>query len=185
MSALRNMPGSRLTLACVCAALLGGCETSKPGKGDVYYAVSAKQAQVYRFGPAQPTGADALLTQGQRVIMLRQEFGYSRVMTEDGLTGYVANDFIAPAPPPEKPRAFPGSLAWGNLAPLPSTGTGMPGVSSANRAILQGTPLFGGDELPALPDAETRPTFRTGKPRPGFRFNVREPTAPPADAPPQ
>lgn len=188
MSALRKIPGLRLTLVCVCAALFGGCATSKPGKGDVYYAVSAKQAQVYRFGPAQPTGADALLKQGQRVVMLRQEFGYSRVMTDDGMTGYIANDLIAPAPPPEKPRASPGSpgsLAWGNLPPLPSRGTSVPGVSSANRAILQGTPLFGGDELPPLPDSGARPNFRIGKPRPGFRINVREPTAPPAENPQQ
>jgi hypothetical protein len=179
------MPGIRLTLACVCAALFIGCETSKPGKGDVYYAVSAKQAQVYRFGPAQPTGADALLKQGQRVIMLRQEFGYSRVMTEDGLTGYIANDLIAPAPPPEKPKVFPGSLAWGNLPPLPSRGTGVPGVSSANRAVLQNAPLFGGDELPPLPDSGTRPNFRIGTPRPGFRFKVRAPNATPAENPPK
>jgi hypothetical protein len=179
----RTTPGLRLTLACVCAALFAGCEASGPGKGDLYFAVSAKQAQVYRFGPAQPTGADALLKQGQRVIMLRQEFGYSRVMTEDGLTGYIANDLIAPAPPPERPRTFPGSLAWGNLPPLPSRGTSMPGVSSANRAILQNAPLFGGDELPPLPDADPRPNFRTGQPRPGFRFNVRAPNAPTPENP--
>ena len=174
-----------MALACICAAIFGGCATSQPGKVSVYYAVSAKLAQVYRFGPAQPTGADALLTQGQRVIMLRQEFGYSRVMTEDGMTGYVANDLIAPAPPPEKPRTFPGSLAWGNLPPLPARGTGIPGVSSANRAILQGGPLFGGDELPPLPDADGRYGARNQKPRPGFRFNVRALSAPPAEKAPQ
>ncbi len=185
MNSFSTPPGLRLALAGACAALLMGCESTTPAKGHAYYAVSAKQAQVYRFGPAQPTGADALLRQGQRVIMLRQEFGYSRVMTDDGLTGYVANDLIAPAPPPEKPRTSPGILAWGNLPPLPSRGTAMPGVSSANRAILQGTPLFGGDELPPLPDAGERPNFRTGKPRPGFRINVRGPSAPPAENPPQ
>lgn len=185
MSALRKISGLCMALACFGAALLGGCAASGPGKGDGYFAVSAKQAQVYRFGPAQPTGADALLKQGQRVIMLRQEFGYSRVMTEDGMTGYIANDLIAPAPPPEKPRTLPGNLAWANLPPLPSRGTGMPGVSSANRAILQNAPLFGGDELPPLPDAGSRPNFRTPKPRPGFRFNVHAPTAPAAENPPQ
>lgn len=159
-----------MALAGVCAALLIGCATSTPGKGNAYYAVSANQAQVYRFGPAQPTGADALLKQGQRVIMLRQEYGYSRVMTEDGMTGYIANDFIAPAPPPEKPRAFPGNYTM-NLPPLPSRGTSMPGVSSANRAILQNDPLFGG-KLPPLPNVDTRP---------GFRFKVQAPTVPPAE----
>ncbi|MEO6787029.1 MAG: hypothetical protein ABI318_12925 [Chthoniobacteraceae bacterium] len=172
------MPGLRLLLGCFGLMLIGGCAAaSKPGKGNVYYAVSAKVAQVYRFGPAQPTGADALLKQGQRVIMLRQEFGYSRVMTEDGMTGYIANDLIAPAPPPEKPRTFPGGLAWANLPPLPSRGTSVPGVSSANRAILESGPLFGEDKLPPLPDADGR----NQKKQPGFRFNVRAPSAPGTD----
>lgn len=184
MSVLWKIPGLRVAVACVGAALCFGCAGSKPVNGDGYFAVSAKLAQVYRFGPAQPTGADALLKQGQRVMMLRQEFGYSRVMTEDGMTGYVANDLIAPAPPPEKRRTSPGIFAM-NLPPLPSRGTSVPGVSSANRAILQSAPLFGGDELPPLPDAGSSPNFRTSKPRPGFRFNVRAPTGPPAENPPQ
>lgn len=173
------MQGLRRTLACLGMALFAGCAASKPGKGDMYYAVSAKLAQVYRFGPSQPTGADALLKQGQRIIMLRQEYGYSRVMTEDGMTGYIANDLIAPAPPPAKPRSSPGSLAWTNLPPLPSRGTGMPGVSSANRAILQSGPLFGDDQLPPLPDGDARGQ----KKRPGFRFNVHAPSAPGTEKP--
>ncbi len=187
MSVLRKIPGLlcglHFALVCVAAALFGGCAASRPGKGDTYYAVSAKLAQVYRFGPSQPTGADALLKQGQRITMLRQEYGYSRVMTEDGLTGYIANDLIAPAPPPEKPRAIPSSaLAWANLPPLPSRGTGIPGVSSANRAILQSAPLFGDDRLPPLPDADGRPQ----KKLPGFRFNVHGPTvSPPSTEKPQ
>ena len=83
------MPGLRWVLACVIACAvalaLSSCATSKPAKGNVYYAVSAKLAQVYRFGPSQPTGADALLKQGQRIVMLRQEYGFSRVMTDDGM----------------------------------------------------------------------------------------------------
>ena len=172
------MRGFHSAISFAAALALSACAGSKPQKDNLYYAVSAKMAQVYRFGPAQPTGADALLKQGQRVIMLRQEFGYSRVMTEDGMTGYIANDLIAPAPPPEKPRTSPGSLAWGNLPPLPPRGTTIPGVSSANRAILQGSPLFGGDELPPLPDGDSRPGVHPSKPRPGFRINVHGPSTP-------
>ncbi len=172
MSVLRNMPGLRLILACVGAIALSSCATSGPKKGDGYYAVSAQMAQVYRFGPSQPTGADTVLKQGQRIIMLRQEYGYSRVMTEDGMTGYIANDLIAPAPPPEKPRPSPRSLAFAELPPLPSRGGGIPGVSSANREILRGAPLFGDDKLPPLPDTDGHPP----KKLPGFRFNVHAPT---------
>ena len=184
MSVLRKIPGLhcglRVALVCVAAALFGGCAASRPGKGDTYYAVSAKMAQVYRFGPSQPTGADALLKQGQRITMLRQEYGYSRVMTEDGMTGYIANDLIAPAPPPEKPRTtFPGTLAWANLPPLPDRGTSIPGVSSANRAILQSAPLFGDDKLPPLPDSDGQ----AHKKLPGFRFNVHAPSVPSPPSP--
>jgi hypothetical protein len=167
------------------AAIFGGCATPKSGKENAYFAVTASQAQIYRFGPSQPTGADALLKKGERVFMLRQEFGYSRVMTEEGITGYVANDLIGPTtPPPERPRTSPGSLAWANLPPLPSRGGGIPGVSSANRAIIQSAPLFGGEDLPPLPDATDgtpKPAFRTPKPRPGFRINVHAPSAQPPE----
>ena len=159
------------------------CATSQPGKGDIYYAVSAQQAQVYRFGPSQPTGADALLKKGQRIIMLRQEYGFSRVMTEDGMTGFIANDLIAPAPPPPKPAPARGDLAWANLPPLPSRGTSVPGVSSANRAILEHGPLFDQDPLPPLPDGEGRSGTRPKAKAPGFRFNVHAPSAPPAENP--
>ena len=159
----------------------GALKSARLAKGDQYYAVSAKLAQVYRFGPSQPTGADAMLKQGQRIIMLRQEYGYSRVMTEDGLTGFVANDLIAPAPPPQKPRTFPGTLAWGNLPPLPDRGRGIPGVSSANRAILENAPLFGGDPLPPLPDGDGQ----VQKKLPGFRFNVHAPSVSPPEKPQQ
>ena len=161
-----------MALACVGAAWLGGCTASNPGKGDGYFAVTVPQAQVYRFGPSQPTGADAQLKQGQKVIMLRQEYGYSRVMTEDGMTGYISNDYITPTSPPEKPRTPPSNIEWANLSPLPSRGGGIPGVSSANRAILQNDPLFGGDRLPPLPNAAAKP---------GFRFKVHAPGPPPAE----
>ena len=186
MKALRKIPELLCTtLMCLGATLLVGCASSQPGKGNDYYAVNVKQAQVYRFGPSQPTGADALLKQGQRVIMLRQEYGFSRVMTEDGMTGFIANDLISPAPPPEKKPTVPSNrLAWtGMLPPLPSRGTSVPGVSSANRAILENGPLFGEDPLPPLPDAERQNGTRPKPKGPGFRFNVRPPSAPPAENP--
>jgi len=163
--------------------LLAGCETGKQGKVEDFYIVTSKQAQVYRFGPAQPTGADAVLTVGQKVKMLRREYGYSRVMTGDGMSGYISNDFIAPTAAPEKPKAGTAGNPAMNLPPLPSRGGGIPGVSSANRSVLQTDPLFGGEDLPPLPDGLPRPAFRTAKPRPGFRFNVPAPSAVPPEAP--
>ncbi len=180
----RKIPGVRIALLCAALALLGGCAGSQLGKGQIYYAVSGQQAQVYRFGPSQPTGADALLKKGQRIIMLRQEYGFSRVMTEDGMTGFIANDLIAPAPPPPKPiTPTRSAIAFANLPPLPSRGGSVPGVSSANRAIMEHGPLFGEDPLPALPEGDGRSDSRPKNKAPGFRFNVHAPSSPPAENP--
>jgi hypothetical protein len=107
--------------------------------------------------------------------MLRREYGYSRVVTDDGEPGFVANDAIAPAPPLEKDRRIASVNPFQNLPPLPSRGTSVPGVSSANRAILQSDPLFGGKDLPPLPDAAGDPNKPGAKPKDGgpkFRVNV-------------
>ncbi len=179
MRVLRKIPGLRLALVCAAVAMLGGCAGTQPNNGQMYYAISGQQAQLYRFGPSQPTGADATLKKGQRVIMLRQEYGFSRVMTEDGLTGFIANDLIAPAPPPPKPiTPTKGALAFGNLPPLPSRGGGAPGVSSANRAVLEHGPLFE-DPLPSLPEGDGRNSAPPKPKAPGFRFNVHAPSSPP------
>lgn len=176
----------RLLLALLGGGLFIGCQGIDPIKGDGYYAVTAKETQLYRFGPAQTSGADSVLKQGRRLIMLRQEYGYSRVKTEDDQqTGFVANEHIAPAPPPKKTPGGTAGNPFGNLPPLPSRGTGIPGVSSANRAVIQSGPLFGPSELPPLPDAidgqGSKPGFRATKPKPGFRIHVPPPNAPGSD----
>ena len=172
MSVPRTTPILRLLLAFVAGSFFAGCAGSDAIKGDGFYAVIAKETQLYRFGPAQTSGADAVLKQGRRLVMLRQEYGYSRVKTEDDLqTGFVANEHIAPAPPPKKTAAGAGD-PFGNLPPLPSRGTGVPGVSSANRAVIQTGPLFGPTDLPPLPDEApgNKPGVRPTKP--GFRITV-------------
>lgn len=184
----------RLLLALFGAGFFIGCKGIDPVKGDGYYVVSAKETQLYRFGPAQASGADSLLKQGRRLVMLRREYGYSRVKTEDDQqTGFVANEHMVPAPPPKNaPTGKPGSPGnpFSNLPPLPSRGTGIPGVSSANRQIMQSDPLFGGSELPPLPETVDGPGSKPGvrgptlKPKPGFRVNVRPPSAPEGDEKP-
>jgi hypothetical protein len=159
----------RVMMVIAATGVFFGCKSVNSMKGEGEYMVTAKQTQVFRFGPAQTSGADAILVEGERVVMLRREYGYSRVMTEDGQPGFVANDTIAPAPPREKPRTTVASVnPFQNLPPLPASGTSTPGVSSANRAVLQTDPLFGGSELPPLPDAQDaskKPSFRVNVPK--------------------
>jgi hypothetical protein len=151
---------------------------------------------LYRYGPAQSFGADYNLKQGQRVLMLKRESGFSRIMTEDGQSGYVANEDLALAPPPPPPPKVAsrdsgrGSSGRGRS----SRGSrGASGPSSANRQILQGAPLFDPGDLPPLPEADPlqppangdkpanpeKPPANKSKSKPGFRVNVPEAEAKP------
>lgn len=89
------------------AALLGSC-TSSPGPDfsgtGQKYIVTGKHAAFYRYGPAQALGPDFVLAEGRKVVLLKKEYGFSQIQTDDGHAGYVANEEIAPAPPEPTPR---------------------------------------------------------------------------------
>ncbi len=92
-------------------ALSAGCATTPIARGSRL--VVTKPAEFYRHGPAQDSGfevakfadtADAFgpdlqLASGTSVTMVKREFGYSKVMTESGEVGYMANEFMRLAPP--------------------------------------------------------------------------------------
>ena len=89
----------------------GGCESAGqkglPPAGR--YVVSAAKTLFYHYGPAQASGPDLQLSKGQRVTVVKREFGYSRVVLDDGQSGYVATEDIAPAPPEAAPSPTPKS----------------------------------------------------------------------------
>lgn len=80
------------------------------------FVVSAPFAEFYKNGPAQDvgfadssnsfennltaqyTGPDFQLPKGAAVTMLKRENGFSKVITDYGVAGYVANDKLKPAP---------------------------------------------------------------------------------------
>jgi hypothetical protein len=62
--------------------------------------VNTDYAQFFRLGPQQAGGADLSLRTNEQVMLLRKEFGYSRVQLEDNQVGYIANEDIQPAPEP-------------------------------------------------------------------------------------
>jgi hypothetical protein len=96
-------------------------------------------APFYSIGPQQMQGPDVSLRLEERLKLLRREFGYSYVQLDDGRTGFIPNENIAPAPP--RP-AFSGST---------DAGTGRGG----NRSFTpySGPPV---DDIP-LPDLEVSP----------------------------
>ena len=183
-----SLAGATLVLALFLVLLLGGCSSSGSGTTPVgHYLVRVPKTPMYRYGPAQSFGPDFSLAQGQHVIMLSREFGYSRVMTDDGQSGYVATEDLAVAPPPPAPPP-PKKPSRGIFARRSgSRGSSGSDVSSANRQIMQSGPLFGTDELPPLPQADPlqpdKPGFRVNVPapvpgenksKPGFRVRVPE-----------
>jgi hypothetical protein len=93
--------GTLTLLATVCATScstsdLGAPTASNSGK---YYAVSAKRAEFYLYGPQQASGPDLKLPQDTLVMLIRPSFGYSKVKLMNGQQGYVASQDIRAAPP--------------------------------------------------------------------------------------
>jgi hypothetical protein len=78
--------------------VLSAC--SEPQPKNTSFLVSPASSEFYKYGPAQAFGADFALKRGDRVTMLRREFGFSQVRMEDGTTGYMATEDLKPAPTP-------------------------------------------------------------------------------------
>jgi hypothetical protein len=94
-------------LTALAALFAAGCETvpMEPSPDFVPdMVVATDYAQFFKLGPQQAGGADFSLRSGERVMLQRKEFGYSRVQLENALVGYMANEDITPAPPEPKPK---------------------------------------------------------------------------------
>lgn len=140
----------------ICLAGPSGC-VSKPSTTGARFVVATSQTGFYKYGPAQTFGPDFTLPKDTKVTMLQNSWGYARVMTDDGTTGYVASEDLDPAPPePPKP---PGSSSG---VPIPSSTAQK--TKRSNVRSVPGVPLFDVSDLP-FPDASEAP-----KPAPGFRF---------------
>lgn len=90
-------------LAVFIGGLLGGCVKSGETHAGERYLVTAPRTSFYKFGPAQSMGPDFALLKGQTVTMVKRQFGYSNVTTDQGQAGYISTDDILPAPPEPSP----------------------------------------------------------------------------------
>jgi hypothetical protein len=179
------------------SVLLHGCANVDPSSLAGHYEVRVDTA-MFRYGPAQSFGPDFSLKQGTHVVMMRRDFGYSRVMTDEGQTGYVATEDLIPMAAPKLAAGrgsngnnYPGlPPQWQGRTVTPSDGRG----GRFSGPVLPSGALFGPGELPPLPERggpaipdnpqEPKPEFRHLKPKPNFRINVPTP-APPPTAPPE
>lgn len=128
-----------LAIACFGMALLGGCAVD-PGLKGSRYAVSAASAQFYKNGPAQAVGfessstipmpdlgPDFALPRGAAVTLLKRELGYSKVVSDEGVTGWIANDQMRPAPALVRDAPVRNSPAT-NIVPRKRTPSSAPAV---------------------------------------------------------
>jgi hypothetical protein len=113
-----SSPAVSLLTRCLTAVgvvlFAASCSTPPPAPVGSTFVISARKAQFYRNGPAQQfsyiqptfdqslnetgTGPDFELPKGAHLTMLKREFGFSRVVTDDGIVGYVSNDQMSAAP---------------------------------------------------------------------------------------
>ena len=96
-------------LASGCVLLPKTAQTAAGPKTD-RYVVIATRTPFYHYGPAQGLGPDFNLVAGQPLKLLQRDYGFSQVQTDNGKTGYVSTDDIAPAPaaPPLSAAPKPG-----------------------------------------------------------------------------
>ena len=154
--------GPLLILLSLAASIFGGCAASGPMPASDKFVVSKKAAQFYKYGPAQAFGPDFNLSEGQKVTMLQRQFGYSRIMLEDGTSGYVATEDLTPAPPEPVARPTP-KARWARGS----------GASSKPRQStfesIPTDPLFDVNDVPVpLPDEE--PATKPQQAAPDVRF---------------
>lgn len=103
------MRAFHLWLMALAVCGLAGCAATKiAAEPGTKWMVNVSRSPIYRYGPAQSFGADFNLTKGMVVTMLKREYGYSHVMTEEGQSGFVATEDLIPAPlPTPTPEAEP------------------------------------------------------------------------------
>jgi hypothetical protein len=157
------MPVSRTNVAAFLLAALGsGCASKSsiipPGAA---CEIASSRAPFYKYGPAQAFGADESLVHGTRVIMVERDFGFSRVMLANGLTGYVATDDLRPLPPEPKAKPAERVVTTRKLPRLFSAP-----VKRSDVRSTPGDPLFDINDVP-LPMSDPPPKpAANGTPKP-------------------
>ena len=154
--------------------LIVACASSPAGPQSTSYIVSAVSTPFFKYGPAQAFGADLNLSQGQRLTMLTRSFGFSRVMLENGMSGYVSTDDIKPVAPTPVPKPTPG----------PNTGGGWFSrrkPAPAGNFNSSPNPLFDVSDVPPPPLPTNASTPSPEKPKaPAFRYDSDKPKATPS-----
>lgn len=143
ISRLSALPMALLLLNSACSTPDDG----KPKSGA--YVIIAPSSEFYKYGPAQSFGPDISLHRGDEVTLLKRSFGYSHIMLADGMSGYVATEDLAAAPPSMKPPLPRIASLRGGSTSHPKTSDVRPNKD----------PLFDVNDVP-LPKPQDQPKFR-------------------------
>jgi hypothetical protein len=143
--------------------------------------VGVKKSPFYKYGPAQAFGPDFALPQGQRLTLIDQSFGFSRVMTDDGISGYMPTEDLVPATPEPLPPAAPRMASRRDRGDTGSGGTFYNGPVRKSRPVERvedAPPLFDVFDvpLPTDPDSGGKPSdSKDAKEKPAAKptFRVR------------
>lgn len=179
-----NLPSiPRIAVAFSLCLLAAGCETTPVQPSNKFVGdmeVVTDYASFFRLGPQQAGGADRSLRLKDRVMLLRKEFGYSRVQLEDDQVGYMANEDIKPAPPEPRRKAESGGRSAGR------------GRASSEREFYDQIDLpdpnlnIMPEDVPLEPLPEMVPqSVDSPKTPPPQKPSPKEPVPAPASTPPQ
>lgn len=149
----------------VAAGLCSCAATPNPRAGR--FVVSAAKSSFYKYGPAQTFGPDFALVKGQKLTLVEENYGYSRVMLDDGTAGYVATEDIAPAPKEIAPADAP-RLASRRSGGGPDAMYGGPNRKSRPvDRVENSSPLFDVFDVPLPTNPDSAP--EAPKPAPKFK----------------
>jgi hypothetical protein len=63
--------------------------------------VAVEHTPFYRYGPAQSFGPDFQLLRGNTILLLQRGFGFSQVLTDAGVVGFVPTEDLQPDRSPQ------------------------------------------------------------------------------------
>ena len=154
-----------IALVAIGLTSLPGCSASRSmisrvtsAEGGKMYAVGVEKAPFYKFGPQQGNGPDQELPRDTLVRLVRNSFGYSKVVIEDsGQQGYVASENLT--------VASAALIAAATATPPPQIASTSPTSGGENFDVESTDPSFvpppeglpAPDLPPAAPEASPTP----------------------------
>jgi hypothetical protein len=115
------------------------------------FMVAVNKSPFYKYGPAQAFGADFALNRGQQLTLVQRSFGFSKVMTDDGQSGYMPTEDLVPAPfvpPPATPPVLAARRKSGSSAGSGRLYSGPVRKSAPPQKLEGATPLFDVFDVP-------------------------------------